>query len=84
MLHTHVMASLTPDQSEALDDLAAVTDEFRAAEAALEEARERVHKAVLRSLRAGVGPSEIERRGPYDRNHVGRIRKAAGIPGRRG
>ena len=83
MLHNRVMASLNPEQTEALAALEAVTDEFRAAEEALEEVRERVHKAVLRSLRTGVGPSEIERRGPYDRNHVGRIRKTAGIPGKR-
>lgn len=78
------MASLNPEQTEALADLETATANFRAAESALEEARERVHGAVLDSLRAGVGPSEIERRGPYDRNHVGRIRKAAGIPGKRG
>lgn len=78
------MASLTPEQTEALAELETATQEFRDAERVLEEKRERVHGAVLNSLRAGIGPSEIERHGPYDRNHVGRLRKAAGIPGKRG
>ncbi|WP_435109414.1 hypothetical protein [Nocardiopsis synnemataformans] len=77
------MASLTPDQTEALAELDAATERYRAAERAYVEAREHVHGKIVRALQAGIGTSEVGRHAPYDRNHVNRIRKDAGIPSKR-
>lgn len=83
MMHTRVMATHTPDQTDALTDLDSATAAYRAAEQALENARERVHDAIVRTLTTGIGPVETARHSPYQRNHVERIRDAAGIPKRR-
>lgn len=45
--------------------------------------REELAEAIADAFRAGLRPSEIEEIAPYDRNHIGRIRKAAGIPASR-
>lgn len=36
--------------------------------------------AIVAALRAGWRPSEVDAEVPYDRNHVRRIAKAAGVP----
>ena len=84
------MASQTPDQSQdfadldqALDALDAATARFREAEEVLEEARSDVRDRLLDAFRAGVGPSEAARHSPYQRNHVERIRKDAGLAPKR-
>lgn len=77
------MAPLTPDQTEALAQLDEATERYRAAERAFVEARERLHDRIVRALTAGVGTSEVGRHSPYDRNHVNRIRRDAGIPPKR-
>jgi hypothetical protein len=46
-----------------------------------EETRVALHAAIAEAFRQGHRPSEIEAVSPYDRNHNGRIRDAAGIPG---
>jgi hypothetical protein len=63
---------------ERLAELAAA---YNAAEAALEEARLALNKGIVSILMARtLGPSEVTRYVPYERQHVGRIAKAAGIP----
>lgn len=65
----------------ALAEIDAVTAKFRAAEAALEDARKDVQDVLVKHLRArSAPPGQIATHSPYDRNHVGRIRDAAGIP----
>lgn len=65
----------------ALAEIDAVTAKFRAAEAALEDARKEVQEVLVRHLRErSAPPGQIATHSPYDRNHVGRIRDAAGIP----
>ncbi|QDN58689.1 hypothetical protein [Streptomyces sp. S1D4-20] len=71
-----------PEQEEALSLLDQATADFKAAEEVLEERRVRLHEAVAGALRADVGPSEVTRHTPYDRQHVARIREEAGIPAR--
>lgn len=77
------MTPLNPAQTEALTELDQATERYRAAERAYVEAREHVHGAIVRALQAGIGTSEVGRHSPYDRNHVNRIRKDAGIPPKR-
>lgn len=68
-------------QDAALAELDALTAAFKAADAQLEAAREAVQEAIVRHLRErNAPPGKIAEHSPYDRNHVGRIRDAAGIP----
>lgn len=65
----------------ALAELDALTAVFRAAETALDKAREDVQEAIVRHLREqNAPPGKIAEHSPYDRNHVGRLRDAAGVP----
>jgi hypothetical protein len=65
----------------ALAELDAVTARYRAAEAELEDARKAVQEVIVRHLRErSAPPGQIASHSPYDRNHVGRLRDAAGIP----
>ncbi len=48
-----------------------------------ERRRERLAAAIVAALSADLGPSAIEREVPYDRQHIDRIRKGAGIPAKR-
>lgn len=77
------MASLTPEQTEALQALDAATARFRETEAAHEESREEVHRRLVAVLSTGIGPTPAARHSPYQRNHVEKIRDAAGIPKKR-
>ena len=77
------MASLTPEQIEALEALDAATARFRETEAAHEASREEVHQRLVAVLATGVGPTSTARHSPYQRNHVERIRDAAGLPKKR-
>lgn len=45
--------------------------------------RDSHHAAIVEALKAGAGPSAIERNSHYDRQHVDRIRRAADIPPKR-
>lgn len=46
-----------------------------------EAEREELADAIVEALTAGgLRPSEVDREVPYDRNHVRRIAKAAGVP----
>lgn len=67
--------------AEALAELDALTAAFKAAGDALDKARENVQEAIVRHLREqNAPPGKIAEHSPYDRNHVGRLRDAAGVP----
>ncbi|MEU0275520.1 hypothetical protein [Streptomyces sp. NPDC006307] len=69
----------------ALRELDRLTATFKKAEAKVEEARKPLQEAIVRHYSARtLGPGEIAEHSPYDRNHVGRIVKAAGAPPLRG
>jgi hypothetical protein len=46
-----------------------------------EDARHALHAAIVEAFRLGARPVEVDAVSPYDRNHNGRIRVAAEIPG---
>ncbi|MFG1659027.1 hypothetical protein ACGFIY_21095 [Micromonospora chersina] len=68
---------------EALAELRQAADEFTAGRDEQERRRERLAAAIVKALQVDIGPSAIEREVPYDRQHIDRIRKAAGIPPKR-
>jgi hypothetical protein len=62
------------------DDLAAATRRYRRTETAHEEARQDVINAVLAALRAGVGPTEVERLSPFTGAYIRKLARDNGIP----
>jgi hypothetical protein len=46
-----------------------------------EQTRAELHTAIVEAFRHGARPVEVDEVSPYDRNHNGRIRAAADIPG---
>lgn len=72
--------TLTDQQQKALRLLDEATADYRATEALLEAKRAILHDAITGALRADFGPSEVTRHSPYDRQHVSRIARGAGIP----
>jgi len=73
---------LSTIQRESLADLCAASIDYELYFDRREDARTKLHSAIAYALRVGVGPSEVTRRTPYDRQHVGRVGRAAGIPPR--
>lgn len=70
----------TPAEIEALALLDDLTRKYREAERQLEEVRDEVSAAIVRILKAKtLGPSEVTRHVPFERQHVGRIAKAGGV-----
>jgi hypothetical protein len=68
---------MTDDAAEAaLDRLRKASARVRKHEAERKELAEAIVVARL----AGIRPRDIEEIAPYDRNHIGRIVKAAGVP----
>ncbi|MEU7149172.1 hypothetical protein AB0B15_14220 [Streptomyces sp. NPDC045456] len=60
-----------------LDELSAA---FEAAKKPFDEARDALHSAIVKHLRErNARPGEVAQHTPYDRNHVGRLAKAAGV-----
>ncbi|GAB1693435.1 hypothetical protein KRM28CT15_52380 [Krasilnikovia sp. M28-CT-15] len=62
------------------DGLAAATRRYGRTEAAHEEARQAVIDAVIAALRAGLGPSEVERLSPFTGAYIRKIAREHGIP----
>ncbi|MFC9341448.1 hypothetical protein ACFT0G_25465 [Streptomyces sp. NPDC057020] len=78
------MATHTPEQA-ALAELDRLNKTFTKAEEALDTARTPLHEAIVKHLRErSAPPGVIADHTPYDRNHVGRLGKAAGVPPLRG
>lgn len=75
MWHHHVMD--TDEAGRRLDSLAA---SYRRAEKRLDDVRDELAEAIADALRAGMKQSEVERRTPYQREHIRRIARAHGIP----
>jgi hypothetical protein len=75
------MTSTERAQQAARDQLAELSAAYTEAEAKLEEAREALNTGIVAVLKARtLGPSEVTRIVPYERQHVGRIAKAGGVP----
>lgn len=72
--------TLTDQQQKALRLLDEATTDYRSTEELLEAKRATLHDAIAGALRTDVGPSEVTRHTPYDRQHVSRIAREAGIP----
>lgn len=73
-------AAPSPEKTKALRDLDRLTGRFSAAESALAERREAVQAAIAKHLHARSAPvTTISDHSPYDRVHVGRIGKEAGV-----
>lgn len=68
-------------EKRALAELDQLTAEYLAARQERDEARGALHESLVRHLSApNIRPCQAAEHSPYDRNHVGRIAKAAGIP----
>jgi len=75
-----VASELTEEQQQVVDRLRAASAEFANAEAEMERKRKALHGTIADALRLKVPPSIVERETPYDRNHIGRIRREHNIP----
>lgn len=74
------MAAQDPQQA-ARDRLTELSAAYTAADEQLAAAREALNAEIVRVLMAKtLGPSEVTRLVPYERQHVGRVAKAAGVP----
>ncbi|MEU1284935.1 hypothetical protein [Kitasatospora sp. NPDC005856] len=71
----------TDDQQAARSRLAELSAAYADAEAKFEEAREALSAGIVDVLMSRtLGPSEVTRLVPFERQHVGRIAKAGGVP----
>jgi hypothetical protein len=71
---TDVDAAAERDEIRAEDAIAAELEAYRAAEATLEEARERLHEAMRAAMRTGVSAYRLAQVSGLSERHVGRIR----------
>ena len=79
--HHRVMTATEKKQQAARDRLSALGAEYTAAEERFEAARTALNEGIIEVLKARtLGPSEVARHVPYERNHVGRVAKAGGVP----
>ncbi|MFE9949317.1 hypothetical protein ACFYRJ_17500 [Streptomyces sp. NPDC005531] len=68
-------------EQAALEELDELTAAYKKAEALRDTAREALHAAIIKHLmERNAPPGKVAEHSPYDRNHVGRIAKAAGVP----
>ncbi|MEU6340274.1 hypothetical protein ABZ883_04895 [Streptomyces sp. NPDC046977] len=75
------MAATQAQQETARERLALLSADYVEAEKALETARAALNAGIVDVLtERTLGPSEVTRLVPYERQHVGRIAKAAGVP----
>jgi Ni,Fe-hydrogenase III large subunit len=76
------MSTYDPQREQAAyNELDQLTTDFRAAEEALEAARTRLQEGIVKHMSARSAPvGKLADHTPYDRNHVGRIARAAGVP----
>lgn len=79
--HHQAMTIADKKQQAARDLLAELSDRYTAAEQALNAARDALSDGIVAVLKAKtLGPSEVTRLVPFERQHVGRIAKAGGVP----
>lgn len=75
------MTTAEKKQQTARDLLTELSDRYTAAEKEFEAARDALSAGIVSVLKTKtLGPSEVTRLVPYERNHVGRIAKAGGVP----
>jgi hypothetical protein len=77
---------MTEEEDPKVKALAEVRQASDEHEQAIEEEKAKqaeLHAAIVVALRAGAGPVAIERESHYDRQHIDRIRRAAGLPPKR-
>ncbi|MFJ9037971.1 hypothetical protein ACIRF8_15430 [Streptomyces sp. NPDC102406] len=75
------MTATEKKQQAARDRLTELGAAYQAAEEQLDAARAALNEGIVDVLKSRtLGPSEVTRLVPYERQHVGRISKAAGIP----
>jgi hypothetical protein len=68
-------------EAAALEEVAGLAAELEEAEAVADAKRDALHKAIAKHLLArNAPPGKIATSAKYDRNHVGRIAKAFGVP----
>jgi hypothetical protein len=82
---THDPAPDTDPAAAAAAELDELTGAFNQAQTDLSDARKELQKGITRHLMArSAPPGVLSDHTPYDRNHVGRLGKAAGVPPLRG
>lgn len=75
------MTAAEKKKQAARDRLADLSAAYTAAESQLEDARLALNEGIVDILMARtLGPSEVTRLVPFERQHVGRIAKAGGVP----
>ena len=62
------------------DALIAATKRYQRTDSAHEEARQQAIQAVLVALRAGIGPTEVERLSPFTGAYIRKIARENGVP----
>lgn len=68
-------------EAAALEEIAKLAADFKAAEEIADQKRDVLHKAIARHLlERNAPPGKIAKSADYDRNHIGRIAKAANVP----
>ncbi len=66
--------------ADAREALAAATRRYRHTEIAHEEARQETIRAVIEALRAGIGPTEVERLSPFTGAYIRKLAREHDIP----
>lgn len=67
-------------RKEALDEIGKLSAAFLEAQEEFDKTREALHEAIASILgQQTLRPGEVAEHTPYDRNHVGRIGRAAGV-----
>lgn len=75
------MTASEKKQQAARDQLSELSARYTAAESEFDAAREALSAGIVSILKARtLGPSEVTRLVPFERQHVGRIAKAGGVP----
>lgn len=68
-------------EAAALEEVAALAADLAGAQAVVDQKREALHEAIVRHLtERNAPPGKLAKSADYDRNHVGRIAKAANVP----
>jgi hypothetical protein len=68
------------EQAKAIAEVEQLTTTYEEAQQALDKARDALQEAIVRHLRErNAPPGLIAKASPYDRNHVGRLARAAGV-----